>query len=216
MLGIDEAGRGACIGPMVIAGVLVRKQDEGRLKKLGVRDSKELSPSQRKRLAKEIEKIAKDIIIQKIGPCRIDAYRKEGINLNQLECMKFADIINLLSPDLAIVDCPQVSTGKFEKFLKKMLRVKTELKVENYAERWPAVAAASIIAKVKRDSEIEELKKKYGFRGSGYPGDPETQEWLENWIKNHKDFPDCVRKTWENVKELKKSRFSLLAWLKRI
>ena len=90
--GIDEAGRGAVIGPLVIAGVSIEEGKEEEFRRLKARDSKKISPNVRKRLSKEIEKIAKDVVIIKVGACKIDTYRKEGINLNKLEIMKFAAV----------------------------------------------------------------------------------------------------------------------------
>ncbi|MEM5797875.1 MAG: ribonuclease HII [Candidatus Aenigmatarchaeota archaeon] len=215
VLGIDEAGRGACIGPLVIAGVVIDEKDEQRLKKMGVKDSKLLTPRQRERIAKEIEKVAKDIIIQKIGACKIDNYRREGINLNQVEAIKMADIINLTKPDIAYLDSPDPKPEKFGKFVEKMVRYDVKILSSNFAERrWVAVAAASIIAKVNRDKEIEQIRQKYGLKGSGYPADPETEEWLREWYEKNKKFPEIVRQSWENVREIKKRKFSLLSWLK--
>lgn len=196
--GLDEAGRGAVLGPLVIAGVSIRSEDEEKLKELGVRDSKELSPKRREFLAKKIEKIAKDIIILKVGPCKIDNYKKQGINLNQLEGMKFATIINYLTPEKAYIDGPENNLNRFKLFVEKMLKNPADLVVEHRADQtYPVVSAASIMAKVTRDSEVEKLRKKYGIEGSGYPSDERTINWMKNWLKEHKDFPEGVaRKSW--------------------
>ncbi|MCK4532134.1 MAG: ribonuclease HII, partial [Candidatus Aenigmarchaeota archaeon] len=95
--GVDEAGRGAVLGPLVIAGVSVREKDLPKLKKLGVRDSKELTPKQRERMAERIEKIAKDVVVLKVGPCRIDSYNRQGVNLNRVEAMKMTTVIDCLN-----------------------------------------------------------------------------------------------------------------------
>ncbi|HDD46277.1 MAG TPA: ribonuclease HII, partial [Candidatus Aenigmarchaeota archaeon] len=183
--GLDEAGRGAVIGPMVIAGVSVTGSGLKKIKALGVRDSKELAPKRREKLAKQIEKIAKDILIVKVGPCKIDNYKKEGINLNRLEAIKFAEILNYLNPHLAYIDSPENNTQRFEKMLSKMTNV--NFIAEHYADKkYPIVSAASILAKVERDKEMAKIRKKYGVRGSGYPSDTETIAWMREYLKEHK------------------------------
>jgi ribonuclease HII len=187
----------AVIGPLIITGVSIDLKQIYELKKIRIKDSKELSPKRRESLAKHIERIAKDIIVLKTGPCKIDNYRKQGINLNKLETIKFAEIINYLKPDMVYVDAHDVNISKLEKILNKMIKVKTKLVVEHYADKkYPIVSAASIISKVERDAEIEKLKNKHGDIGSGYPSDPITINWLENWLEKNKKFPDFVRKTW--------------------
>ncbi len=203
--GVDEAGRGAVIGPLVLAGVSIEPEKEAKLKALNVRDSKLIAPGRRERLAKVIERIAKDIIIIKIEACKIDTYRKEGINLNKLECMKMADIGNYLKPDRLYVDSPDVKPERLKALLSKLIRHKVELVVEHKADsRYIVVGAASIMAKVTRDGEIEKLRKKYGVKGSGYPSDPRTIGWLKELREKKEEFPECVRRTWETVKEMEK------------
>ncbi len=212
--GLDEAGRGPVIGPLVIAGVSIDLKDVYRLKKLGVKDSKLLSPSRRERLAGGIEKIAKDIVILKIGPCKIDNYKRQGVNLNRLEAMKFAEVINLLSPDRAYIDAPDVNLGRLKGFLGKMVGDGVELFVEHKADHtYPVVSAASIMAKVERDAEIEKLKKKYGEFGPGYTSNSVTIEWLRDWLRENRDFPEgLVRKTWITASVLKGERDQRDLW----
>ncbi|MBL7206608.1 MAG: ribonuclease HII [Candidatus Aenigmarchaeota archaeon] len=188
---------------MVVVGLSIEASKEDMLKKLGVKDSKLLKPHQREHLAEKIEEVAKDTIILKISPCKIDNSKKKGINLNRLEAMKFAEIINLIKPDRAIIDCPDTNCGKFKLIVKKMLDKETELIVEHKADvNYPIVSAASIIAKVMRDEEIEKIKKKYGMRGNGYSHDEETIEWLREWLRSHKELPDFVRKSWDTTRRL--------------
>jgi ribonuclease HII len=161
-----QAGRGAVIGPLVIAGVSVDKSSEKKLKKIGVKDSKKLTPKRREKLAKEIEKLAKEILILKIQPCKIDTLRAKGINLDKIEAMRMADIIEMINADKIYIDSLGQKPNKFKNLIKSFLRNKlnTELIVENYLdETIPVVSAASIIAKVERDKSIEEIKKKVNF-----------------------------------------------------
>jgi len=202
----------------VVAGVSIEADKEHLLKKMGCRDSKLLSPGRREKLAAAIEKTAKDIIVLKIAPCKIDNYRKSGVNLNKLEAMKFAEAINYLGPQKAYVDCPDVNTERLSLFMSKMLQGTVELVAEHKAEEsYPTVAAASIIAKVERDADIAALREKHGEFGSGYSSDPRTTQWLENWLANNKEFPDCVRNTWDTAGVIKtnKAQAKLSEWLNR-
>jgi ribonuclease HII len=217
--GIDEAGRGAVLGPLVVAGVSLDPKHENQLRKMGVKDSKLLTPSKREKLSVAIEKIVKDIVILKIGPCKIDNYRKTGVNLNQIEAMKMADIANYLKPDKIFIDSPDTNIPKFQRFLKRMIDHEHEMVLEHYADmKYMSVAAASIMAKVERDKEIEELKKKHGNIGSGYTSDPITISWLENWLENNRKFPDFVRTTWVTADEMikNKQQTHLSEWFKSL
>ncbi|RLJ00252.1 MAG: ribonuclease HII, partial [Candidatus Aenigmatarchaeota archaeon] len=176
------------------------------------------APKRREKLAKQIEKIAKDILIVKVGPCKIDNYKKEGINLNRLEAIKFAEILNYLNPHLAYIDSPENNTQRFEKMLSKMTNV--NFIAEHYADKkYPIVSAASILAKVERDKEMAKIRKKYGVRGSGYPSDTETIAWMREYLKEHKDFPEgLVRMSWATTQALiaKRRQSKLKEFFKRI
>lgn len=206
ILGIDEAGRGAVLGPLVICGLFVDEKRENRLKKLGVKDSKQLTPKKRLYLAPRIEKIADSVVVMKVQPCKIDSNRKMGVNLNKIEALKMAEIINLIEPDKAIIDTPSYNTTKFSDFLFSKLEKKdVELVCENYAdETYPIVSAASIIAKVSRDEDIEELKKKVGYDfGVGYPHDARTIEFIKKLvIENKGKLPNYIRHTWATVETI--------------
>lgn len=217
--GIDEAGRGAVIGPMVIAGVSLEPEKENQLLKAGVKDSKLVSHPKRIRLAKLIEKIAKDIIVINVDPCRIDTYRKQGVNLNQIEAMKFVDILDYLDVKKAYVDSPDVKPERLKHLLDKLTKVNTELVVEHKADhKYTVCAAASIIAKVAREEEIDKLKEKYGDFGPGYSSNEKTIKWLKDWLSKNKEYPDIVRKTWatSDVIKSEKEQKSLSSWFKKI
>jgi len=204
--GIDEAGRGAIIGPMVLAGVTIDKRQENLLRKLGVKDSKQLSPRRRAELLEEIEKIAKHIVVVKVQACKIDANRLNGINLDETEAMKIAEIIQMLPPSKIYIDSLGQNPRKFELLIRRFLpkQKNFELIVQNYLdESIPVVSAASIVAKVERDREIEKIKEEVGYDfGVGYSHDERTREFLKLLIKKG-DLPPWVRKTWITVEELK-------------
>jgi len=219
--GIDEAGRGAVIGPMVIAGATVVPEDAEKLKKLGVKDSKLLSPKRREYLAKKLEGILKDVVVVKISACKIDDYKKRGVNLNKLEAMKMADILDCLDPNKVYIDSPENNTEKFKKMISKMIKGEPEMIVEHKADQtYPIVSAASIIAKVERDAEVKRLHKKYGVEGSGYPSDERTIEWMKSYLKEHGKFPEkeLVRFSWDTTKRLlgEKKQKGLGGFLKKV
>lgn len=201
-LGIDEAGRGPVIGSLVIAGVMV---DELGWRVDGVKDSKLLSHKKRIELDKKIKKTSRYKII-KISPQEIDnALFSRHLNLNWLEAVKQAEIINALKPDKAIIDCPSPNCKKYTQYLKRLLKnKKTELIVEHKADmKYPVCSAASILAKVEREKEIAQLKKKYGNIGPGYPSNPITQKFIkENWEKH----PEIFRKSWITFKNHQKQK----------
>jgi ribonuclease HII len=186
---------------MVIAGVVLDENEVSTLKELGVKDSKLLSPKQRELIYTKIIKAVKTYKIIKISPKEIDSYvLSDGkTNLNWLEADKMAEIINLLKPDQSIVDCPSTNIRAFTEYLQNKLTVKTSLKCEHKADlNWPQASAASILAKVTRDAEIEKMKKELRVDfGSGYPSDPLTKKFIkENWDKH----PDIFRHSWATYK----------------
>ncbi len=206
ILGIDEAGRGSVIGPMLLAGVLIDKKNENKLRKIGVKDSKLLSSLQRKRLYYLIKKIAKDYVSLKISAKEIDELRKTT-NLNKMEAEKMAQIIKIMKADTAYVDAPQVSTEKFKAILLALAKNDTEIVAENYADlKYPVVSAASIIAKFERDREIEKIKKIVGFDfGVGYSHDVRSIEFVKKCLKEKKHL-EFIRHSWITVKDIKSKK----------
>jgi len=203
--GIDEAGRGPVIGPLVICGVLVDEEGEESLKAINVKDSKLLTPKQREVLFSKIKQIVKKYELIKIEPHEIDMAvdGHAGDNLNWLEAKKSAEIISKLKPDKAILDCPSPNIKAYRERIHELLKNKTEIVAEHKADvKYPAVSAASILAKVTRDEEIKKLEKKYGRIGSGYPADPVTKEFLKKNFNNH---PEIFRHSWSTMKKAKKS-----------
>ncbi|MFH1510351.1 MAG: ribonuclease HII, partial [Candidatus Woesearchaeota archaeon] len=120
---------------------------------------------------------------------------KDGLNLNWLEARKAAEIINELKPEKVFIDCPSNNTERFKQYLAKLLKKETEIVAEHKAdEKYPAVSAASILAKVTRDAEIKKIQATINEPiGSGYPSDPVTCEFLK---KNHKKYSNIFRKSW--------------------
>jgi ribonuclease HII len=208
--GVDEAGRGCVIGPLVIAGFLIKEENLPVLVQLGVKDSKLLSPKKREALSKEIMRVAEKHYVVKLAPMEIDRVvesKRKLHKLNRLEAQTMAHIINTLKPDEVYVDAADVLEDRFKHHIQEGLTVKAKITSRHKADKiYPVVSAASIIAKVERDHEIAALKANYGDFGSGYLTDQKTMRFLKQWLQTHAEYPDCVRKSWKPAKQAKNER----------
>ncbi|MFX1318127.1 MAG: ribonuclease HII [Promethearchaeota archaeon] len=201
--GVDDAGRGPVIGPLVIAGVEITTSQEDALIECGVRDSKTLSARRRELLAHRVHNLANRVEVLEISAKRIDAERKKNRSLNILEAEWMAQVLNRLRWDVAYVDASDVNAERYGRIISSQLTTPRKIVSEHKADStYPVVAAASIIAKVHRDQRIREFHKQYGDFGSGYPNDPKTRYFLINWIRNNSEFPHIVRKSWKTAQEI--------------
>jgi ribonuclease HII len=206
--GVDEAGKGSVLGPMVVAAVGISSEDI--LNDIGVRDSKVLSAKERERLYTLLRKKCR-VATVRLDAEEIDVVRQE-MTLNEVVARAHAKVIVKLSPDLAYVDACDVNTFRYAEMVKNHLVLPCEIISEHHAdEKFPVVSAASIIAKVTRDRAIAALAKKYGRIGSGYPSDPVTIRFLNSYIDEHRVPPPIARKSWKTVSNIlsKKSQRSL-------
>jgi len=208
--GIDEAGRGSVIGPLVVAGVTIREEKLYALKQLGVKDSKLLSSKKRVALAQQIKPLAEKFVIIKLMPPEIDrvvASQRKLHKLNRLEAETMARIIDSLEPEQAYVDAADVVEERFKHHIQERISTKVQIISKHKADKiYPVVSAASILAKVERDSEIESLLAEFGDFGSGYLTDPKTKLFLREWLETHSDYPDCVRKSYKPARIVKEER----------
>ena len=215
LLGIDEAGRGPVIGPMVLAGCLITPELEKELVELGVVDSKLLTRKKRERLFKTIKEKAMHYKTHLVTPSEIDTGMGTGLNLNEVEALAAGIVINSLVKNIKdkkniqlIVDCPSVNTNAWKKTLQSYLNnsdlnivCKHKADVEH-----PVVSASSILAKVTRDSEIKKLKKKIGVDfGSGYPVDPKTRKFVKS--NHHKYKKEGIfRESWSTYRNAENAK----------
>ncbi len=200
--GIDEAGRGPVIGPMVMA---ILCGNEETIKNLGVRDSKKLSPSRRLYLYGELIKYKYKFYI--ISPAEIDKYVREK-KLNILEEKYAMMLINHAENDVYI-DCFDTDEKRLEN--KLIFETKKKITCKHHADNlFPIVSGASIIAKVIRDKEISKLHEIYGDFGSGYPSDIRTINFLKNSIKTKMDINGIVRTEWKTYKNLKTQNYKFI------
>jgi len=211
LAGIDDAGRGAVVGPLVIAGILLDENDLHELEVLKVKDSKLLSPLRREWFAEEIEKLALRHHVVEFPPAEIDRVVIQGRKyhrLNRLEACGMAEVILNLKPDVAFVDASDVIADRFGEHILERLASKVDVVSEHKADRnYPIVSAASILAKVRRDAEVAKLRNDYGDLGSGYASDYRTKTFLERWMREHGSYPECVRKSWETAKRIETKYF---------
>jgi len=198
IIGIDEAGRGPVIGPLVVGGVSVEEEKLEKIVKLQLKDSKRLTPARRKVMARRINKIAECHTVH-IQAMDIDNLRAKGINLNEIEKIAIKKVIALSNPDLAYIDCLDINPQRFRDEMENFRNSFNVIAEHKADDKYPIVSAASIIAKVERDMEIEKLRKEYRDIGSGYPSDPKTISFLKKY--SYENLPDFVRKSWATVKK---------------
>ncbi len=196
IVGIDEAGRGSVLGPLVVCGVAVEEERLKYLERLKLKDSKKISPKRRVVLYRKIRKIAECHPVH-ISAADIDLLRSKDVNLNEIEKIAMRKIIGDSKPDVSFIDCidikPERFTSEIEKF-QNNLKVVAEHKAD---DKYVIVSAASIVAKVERDMEIQNIRKKFKDIGSGYPSDPKTISFLKK--TDYNDLPDFVRRSWSTV-----------------
>jgi ribonuclease HII len=214
ILGIDDAGRGPMIGAMALAGCLVTKELEDEFKKLGVKDSKLVQPNKREILADEIRKKAVAFHVVLRHPYEIDHSINTGTNLNKVEALMAAEIINKLVENRnekirVIIDCPSPNRESWRRYVVEHIMSMDNLAVvcEHKADRdYVAVSAASILAKSERERDVARLKQKIGKDfGSGYPSDPVSVEFLKKYFEEHKK-DGIFRETWAPLLNNKKQK----------
>jgi ribonuclease HII len=146
--GVDEVGRGALFGPVVAAAVLISSEGKKELIKIGVKDSKQLSERQRENLYEIIQSVSLDCRIGWASVQEIDR-----LNILQASLLAMHRAVSRLSiqPKLCLIDGNQ-------RIPQLLIPQQTVIKGD---QQEPAIAAASIIAKVWRDRLIRRLDLKY-------------------------------------------------------
>jgi ribonuclease HII len=153
--GCDEAGRGPCAGPLVIASVVLSHPIDESLSELA--DSKELTESKRVELYEVIQSKALAYSIIEISVDEIDS---KGLHKCNLEGMRRAINSLKVKPEYALTDGYAIEG----------LDIPT-LAVWKGDQVAPTISAASILAKVHRDRIMVELDKKYpGYGLAGHKG----------------------------------------------
>jgi ribonuclease HII len=121
--------------------------------------------------------------------------------------MQFAMVLNEITPkpDLIYIDAADVKEERFGESIKHRLKFEPKKIISKHKgdSLFKIVGAASILAKTRRDAIIQELKKKYGEIGSGYPSDPTTINFLEIYYQTNQIFPNFVRTWWKTAENIK-------------
>lgn len=199
VLGLDEAGRGCVLGPLVVGAFYCDEGNLAAMKEAGVTDSKKLSAKKRQRLLGLLPSHGTGRVTE-VSPAQIDA-----ANINTLEEAAFIDHIVHFRPDAVYLDAPVHPRGipKLRERLQRALQrhnLSPEMIIEPKADlTYTVVGASSIFAKVHRDAQIEAL----GEVGSGYPSDPKTRSWIKGFFDRNEPLPACVRKRWGTIETLR-------------
>ena len=200
--GVDEAGKGPVMGPMVVAAVSV--ENAKLIENLGFKDSKLLSSQRRLELFNLI-KLNYSYEIEVINVEKIDEYRMKN-QLNLLNRKAFEKVISRLNPKVAYVDAADVNEERFGREIKVNLTNSNDtdvISMHKADSMIPVVAAASIIAKQTRELEIKKLKKEIGDFGSGYPSDERTIKFLKSYFHDNSRWPPGTRKSWKTIERIR-------------
>ena len=198
--GVDEAGRGSVLGPLVVGAVYV--EDDDFLKDIGVWDSKKLTPKSRERMYDRIVAEACDYSIVIASAEEIDD-RRTRMSLNYVELEMFREAVSKVPVIRVYADCPDVNEMSFSSSLSVRLNNITVIGRHKADDTYPVVSAASIVAKVTRDRMIDDISKEFGVDiGSGYPSDQQTMDFIKGWIRKNGVSPKHTRNSWEPVRKL--------------
>ena len=210
-IGIDEAGRGPAIGPLVVCALGIPNSDTKLLASIGAVDSKQITRKKREEISERIYLEAENrnwkigIIVCKAS--RIDIERNK-INLNKLEIELFKEAVyeTGIKEKNGIVkaDACDVNEQRFKERIRYALGAKWkdwEIHARHKMDSEEIiVGAASILAKVRRDKEIEKISDLLNLDvGSGYPSDPKTKEAVKKLV-NSKTPNQYLRWSWATVK----------------
>lgn len=203
ILGIDEAGRGSFVGPLVVGGFLTTASAASRLGELGVRDSKALSPRQRGEAYRAIARVGRRFSIS-LEPAEIDRHVDHGL-LNALEAHAFARIVARARADRVYVDSCDPVAERFGETVRRLSGRPAPVVSRHEADRTiPVVSAASIVAKVRRDRALDRLRVGLGERlGSGYPSDVRTVEFVRDYLRDGPPHPLWLRRSWRTMERIK-------------
>jgi ribonuclease HII len=197
-LGIDEAGRGPAVGPMVMAAVAIDSRAAAALSRKGLTDSKTYGAGEdahaiRCDLAAEVRRRALFVQTIIVEHTEID----ERVSRNELNVLERELAVRLI--DGAPTVDKIIADGK-RMFAALKLRY-THFESRDHAEEHhAAVAAASVVAKVLRDQRFDEIRKQYedelGPIGGGGYANAHTRRWLRAYVERHGCLPPETRLTW--------------------
>ncbi|GMP68325.1 hypothetical protein CsSME_00027971 [Camellia sinensis var. sinensis] len=209
IMGIDEAGRGPVLGPMVYGCLYCALSYQKTLSSLNFADSKTLKEEKREELFENLK--ADESIgwaVDVIDPRELSAkmLQKNKINLNEISHNSAMGLVSrVLNMGVLLTEVYVDTVGDPEKYRIRLSERFPSIKfvVAKKADSlYPVVSGASIVAKVTRDRALrdwvldETAENMHRNFGSGYPGDPETKSWLEDHQHSVFGFPTLVRFSW--------------------
>ena len=198
------------LGPLVICLATVELEKEPELRKIGVKDSKLLTPKRREHLFDKIASICTELIVMKTTANSLNEAMKKH-SLNEIEAMELGKALSLLkkSPKIVYIDSPDTIAGRFCSRIRKYHKGDEELVCEHKADfNYLITSAASIIAKVERDAVIEEIKKELCCDfGSGYTSDDRTIKFLKDNM-HRLEIHKYIREEWDTIDKLKQRKLS--------
>ena len=223
ILGIDEAGRGPVMGPMVYACAYWKEEyDNDIRKKFKFNDSKALKPEEREKMFEQIKShpniIKYELIVLTSDYISKEMLKRQKVSLNEISQNSAKTLIKMARDKKVNIRKIYVDTVgpaiPYQNLLKASLDDQSiVVKVEPKADAtFECVSAASIVAKVTRDSHIEIIEKEDKDCGSGYPSDPKTKEWLKNNYDNVFGFGREVRFSWKTVDTMFKENNNKCEW----
>ena len=204
--GIDEAGRGAVIGPLIIAIAYADRDIAHELLRNGAKDSKELTHASRLRVLERCKGFCEFEIIK--IPARELNELMERMSINEIEAMKIGEALEKLAVKRAYIDSPTPIAASFAGLVRKYCSKPVKLICEHRSDKKHAIVAiASIAAKVEREREVERIARELGYFGSGYPSDERTMRFLKENFRNPK-LKRYLRTKWQTVERLKQRKLS--------
>lgn len=198
------------LGPLVVCLATVEKEREEELRKIGVKDSKLLTPKKREHLYGKITSICNEFVVMKTTASTLNDVMKK-YSLNEIEAMEFGKALSILKmpPETVYIDSPDTVAKRFCTRIRKYHSGDEKLICEHKADfNYPICSAASVIAKVERDAVIEEIKKELGCDfGSGYTSDDRTIDFLKKNF-HRAEIHKYIRKEWATIDRLKQRKLS--------
>ena len=197
-LGIDEAGRGPAIGPMVIAAVAIDSRTAAALTRKGLRDSKAYGAGDDAHAIRS--ELARDIRARAVFVATIE------VEHDEIDSRVCRNELNVLERELAtkLIEhapaCDKIIADGKRMFAALGQRFPQFLSVDRAEEHHAAVAAASVIAKTIRDERFNQIRARYEpevgpIAGGGY-ANAHTRKWLRTYVERHRRLPDEARRTW--------------------
>ncbi|QAU13931.1 ribonuclease HII [Halorubrum sp. BOL3-1] len=228
-LGVDEAGKGPALGPMVAAAAVA---DPASLP-ADVDDSKRIAPTEREAMAATLREDPDVAVgVARVEPTEID---RPDTDMNTLTVRGQARAVRAALTDLppgtaepvrVVADAGDTSEERFARRLRESVAAGGEDgppddrdESSDDDERLPSVdvtaahgadaddpvvGAASVVAKVVRDAamvDVDAAYHEYDDLGSGYPSDPSTREFLAAYVGDHGSLPDCARESWATCED---------------